>query len=90
MFIMRRGVHMKRIDIIKKLIGEVEPYGDTNIDRERYDNLNMLGELTVDMVYMIGEVSKQKEHYAHSVSIMGKLAYEDLIVIKEYIETIID
>lgn len=81
---------MKMIDIIKKLIGEVEPYGDSNIDRERYKNLDLLGEVTNELICRLGGIADYRDDNRYSVSKMGKLAYEDLIIIKEYIETIID
>lgn len=79
---------MKMLEIIEKLIGNVQPYGDTNIDKTRYENLDLLGEVVVDLVYLIGGVADYKDDYRSSVKEMGEMAYKDLIIIKEYIETI--
>lgn len=80
---------MRMIEIINKLIGSVSPYGDSNIDKERYKNLDLLGEMTVDLVSQLGDVAYYRNHMEKSMKDMGELAYDDLIIIKEYIETII-
>ena len=41
-------------DVVRKLIGQIEPYGDTNIDHERFGNLKIQEEL-ID--YLIDDIA---------------------------------
>ena len=36
---------MELIDIVNKLIGNIEPIGDTSVDEERFENLKSYCEL---------------------------------------------
>ncbi len=47
---------MELIDIVNKLIGNIEPIGDTTIDCERFENLKLYCELINEMVRRIDDV----------------------------------
>ena len=47
---------MELIDIVNKLIGNIEPIGDTTIDCERFENLKAYCELINEMVRRIDDV----------------------------------
>lgn len=48
---------MNLLQIVHKLIGPIDPVGDSNIDRKRFENLKKFCELTDAMVMMIDDVS---------------------------------
>lgn len=74
-------------DILMKLVGEIEPIGETQTDSKRYENL-MLLQNTVDyLIYEMCEVSKCSKHGEYSMSRAGKAATGWL---KEKAEWILD
>jgi len=50
--------NMTLIEIVMKLVGPVQPYGDSYADMQRLSNLKKLTELTD---YLLGEISKAAE-----------------------------
>jgi hypothetical protein len=62
-------------EIVMKLIGSIEPIGETNTDNARMDNLKNLCELVDGLVYEIAEVENlNKASYQHSVKAMADYA----------------
>lgn len=47
---------MTNTDIVKKLVGNIQPAGDTNIDNERFENLKAMCELADNLIAEINEV----------------------------------
>lgn len=48
---------MELIDIVNKLIGNIEPIGDTSVDEERFENLKAYCELINEMVTQVDDVA---------------------------------
>jgi predicted translin family RNA/ssDNA-binding protein len=48
---------MTNYDVVKKLIGEIEPIGETNIDNERLKNLEAMCELMNEIHTAIEDIS---------------------------------
>lgn len=68
---------MKTIDIYevtKKLIGNIEPIGESNYDREVTINLNNTIELTKSLISDIINISKLKDRGEHSIKLCGEMA----------------
>ena len=58
---------MDYTEIVKKLIGYIDPVGETNIDDKRFENLKAMCELVNNLVTEIDEVSfynKNKDEYS--------------------------
>lgn len=64
--------------ILEKLVGEIEPYGDSAIDNIRMGNLNCMVEIVDQLLYQLYRVTKYKERNEWSMSAMGKIAYDAL------------
>lgn len=64
---------MEMYEIVKKLIGDIEPYGDTNIDEKHMKNLSEHIEL-VDLIL----VAKYKNRPEASMKEIGERAYDML------------
>lgn len=47
---------MELIDIVNKLVGRIEPIGDTYVDEERFENLKAYCELINEMVKRVDDV----------------------------------
>lgn len=47
---------MELIDVVNKLVGRIEPIGDTAIDEERFENLKLYCELINEMVKRVDDV----------------------------------
>lgn len=55
-------------DIVMKLVGNINPIGETNTDNDRFENLKNLCELVDDLVGKINDVSyKNKDSREFSV-----------------------
>lgn len=65
-------------DVTKNLIGEVEPYGSSEIDRVRKDNLEKLIYVVDGLLYEVGKIAYYKHRVEGSMQIMGKRAYKAL------------
>ena len=52
---------MELIDIVNKLIGNIEPIGDTTIDHERFENLKTYCKLINEMVRKVDDVACKNE-----------------------------
>ena len=67
---------MNTTEVIMKIIGKVNPIGETNEDERRYDNLIELLEITNHLIGIIDRVAINKDSKMHSKYKLGKRAYE--------------
>jgi len=65
---------MEIIDIVRKLIGPIEPVGASHIDPGRLENLEAMAALVDDLIMDIHHVSKDKNRCEDSVMQCGKYA----------------
>jgi hypothetical protein len=65
---------MDYYEVIKKLIGPIEPVGETNADDTRYKNLEYTIALVDRLMVDIGEVAPYFERPEFSMSRAGKKA----------------
>ena len=66
---------MDNYDVIKKLIGAIDPIGETTADNKRYENLKATLELTGKLLEDINNVAQDnKDRVEYSMSRAGKLA----------------
>ena len=64
-------------DVVLKLIGSVDPVGESNADDRRFENLKVLCELTEHLVCVIDDVSyRNKDRAEYSMSRAGKYAFD--------------
>lgn len=47
---------MELIDIVNRLVGRIEPIGDTSVDEERFESLKAYCELINEMVKRVDDV----------------------------------
>lgn len=72
---------MTNYDVVKKLIGPINPVGETNEDNRRYLNLEAMIELTDKLLFNIGVVTQRCSDPRASVQKAAKRAsefYDDL------------
>lgn len=79
---------MELYDVVLKLIGDITPYGDSNIDSKRINNLKEQCSLSSVLIEDLINVAQFKERPEHSIKIMGELAHDTLIGIKEMLNEI--
>lgn len=72
---------MSITEILRKLLGEIEPYGDTNIDRKRYANIANYYEALSFIISKLKESAKLKDRQEYSIN---KIAIECYDILKEY------
>lgn len=81
---------MEIYDVINKLIGKIEPYGDSNIDKERMENLKIHVDIIYKMIEDLIEVAKYKNRPEYSIRVLALTAYEELLEIKRMIDNEIE
>lgn len=64
--------------IVKKLCGNIEPYGETYHDEEALDNLRGYSEDFELLFTDIVDISDKRNSYSYSVEMIGKEAFEIL------------
>ena len=66
---------MTNTEVVKKLVGNVQPYGATHIDDERFENLKAMCELVNDLVTEIDRVAyENKDRHEYSMKQMADYA----------------
>ena len=78
---------MEYYEIVKKLIGPIDPIGETNEDNDRYENLKEVTDLVDKLLFDIVQVALQKDRGEYSISRAGKFADEFLKEIEGQIES---
>lgn len=59
---------MTNTELVKKVIGNINPLGDSGIDRDRYENLKEMCLLISQLVYEVEQVAfENKSAYESSV-----------------------
>ena len=66
------------LEVTRSLIGNIEPYGDSAIDRERTQNLDKLIYVIDELLYDGEKVAVYKDRYEGSMRIMGEKAHKAL------------
>ena len=66
-------------EIVTKIIGEIKPVGDSNIDGQRIENLKELLDFTDELITEIQAVARYKNDDRHSCMKAGRKAKEWLI-----------
>ena len=65
---------MDMYQIVKKLIGKIEPIGETSEDDKRFENLKAMTELIEKLLIDIQYVAEEKNRHEYSRSRAGKFA----------------
>jgi len=60
--------------VVKKLIGPINPVGETNEDNRRFENLSELANLMSSLMDDIYDVSKNSDRQEYSLMRAGKFA----------------
>lgn len=64
--------------IVKKIRGNIEPYGESYHDKEALDNLRSYREDFILLFIEIADISNSVDSYLYSVGEIGKEAFEIL------------
>jgi len=65
---------MEIYDVVKKLVGEIEPVGETYTDNARFENLKVMTELVDSLVKDIDYVGMEKDRHEYSRKRAGEFA----------------
>jgi hypothetical protein len=65
---------MTLYEVVTKLIGQVNPIGETSEDNRRFNNLKIMTELTTLLLKDIDEVATAKNRYEYSMKRAGEFA----------------
>ena len=77
---------MDEKEIITKLLGKIEPMGETYEDNQRYDNLSSYDVILSFLISELAECIKYKDDNRYSVNRIGEKAYEILQNQYEYLK----
>jgi len=65
---------MEIYDVVKKLIGPINPVGETNEDNRRFEYLKTTTNLVYKLVFDIDAVASHKDRIAYSINRAGQFA----------------
>ncbi len=74
---------MELKDVVMKLIGPVNPIGESNTDDSRFENLKTLCDLTEDLIITISKVTQYKDCPEYSMERAGKFAEKAINNLKQ-------
>ncbi len=74
---------MTHKDIVQKLVGSINPVGDSSRDTERFENLKIMCDLVEDLLEEIKWVTRSAESYESSVKRSGEYAQKFINNLKE-------
>ena len=77
---------MEMYEIVTRLIGRINPVGETNTDGERFENLKVFIDLVDSLVNELHHVSDNASHYEYSRKRAGELAVKYLKTLKSSID----
>jgi|WetSurMetagenome_2_1015567.scaffolds.fasta_scaffold128985_3 hypothetical protein len=72
---------MELKDVVMKLVGNIEPIGETNTDNYRFENLKQLCSLIEELVFEVEKIARNKDRPEFSIKRAGEYA---LIYSKKY------
>jgi len=73
-------------EVVKRLIGPIQPVGESHTDKDRLENMKEYTELARKMVIDINTVAFNKDSHMHSVRLVGEEAHEFCRELEDYIE----
>ena len=73
-------------EVVKKLVGSIKPYGETNIDKKRLNNLEHHKELTECLITDLIDSAKSRKRSECSMKKIGDRAHQELIILQNMIE----
>ena len=68
-------------EILKKLLGEIEPVGETNEDNKRFNNIQNYYETLSFILAQLSDASRYKDKPQASLQRIGEECYD---ILKEY------
>ena len=74
------------LEVVSELIGYTEPYGDSNIDKVRFENQEKIIELVMNGVEDLINNAAYKDRPEYSMAKIGGRAYETLEELHKVIE----
>ena len=77
------------IEVLDRLIGSIQPYGSTQIDVERMENLEILLEVMDEYINEIRDVAKYRNRHEYSILAMADRAYDWLVGLRDYVDEIV-
>lgn len=66
---------MEIVDVVRKLIGAIEPVGETQTDNKRFENLRAMTALVDELLNDLNDVSGCKICHEHSKKKAGEFAH---------------
>lgn len=77
------------LEVMHRLIGYTEPYGDTEVDNVRYENQEKLIDLATEVIEELIENSKYRYNHEYSAEKIGDRACKALKELYQLIEYVI-
>lgn len=65
-------------EVVIKLVGKIDPVGETNEDNRRFENLKVMADLVEKLSEDIYPVARGKDRLEYSISRAGKFASDFL------------
>ena len=78
------------LEVINKLVGDIEPYGESRHDEIAYDNQEELIYIIRELIGALGANSRYKNRVEYSVKKIGERAHDSLKDLYDIIGDIIN
>ena len=78
------------LEVINRLVGDIEPYGESHHDEIAYDNQEELIYIIQELIDALGANSRYKNRVQYSVKEIGERAYDSLKDLYDIIGDIIN
>lgn len=74
---------MTNYDVIKKLLGPIDPVGESHTDEKRFSNLTETIEVMDKLLFDLHQVAQNETRHEHSMSKAGKEAADFIKDVKD-------
>lgn len=74
---------VEMVDVVRQLVGPIQPIGETNSDRQRLDNLLVLIDILEDLLEDVRKVALESDRSESSVRAIGYKARDFLNELKD-------
>lgn len=78
------------LEVINRLVGDIEPYGETYHDEKAYDNQEEMIYIIRELIGILGRNSRYRNRIEYGVNKIGKRAYNSLKNLYDIIGDIIN
>jgi hypothetical protein len=78
------------VELVRKLIGPINPVGETNLDEKRQPRIQEMSKLAEDLLYQLMETARFRDRYETSMRHAGEDAWSCLKGIHDWLNEVME